>query len=106
MTIKHLSPKEAQPLLESESATLLDVREPWELEIAPVPGAKHIPMNQIPGRLAELSPEQPVLVLCHSGIRSQNVAQFLDQSGFKDVSNITGGTEAWRLEVDPNVPSY
>lgn len=85
---------------------LLDVREPYELDIARLPGAVHIPMAQIPGRLAELDPASEIVVLCHSGGRSLQVARFLEGRGYARVSNLTGGILRWAQEVDPSLQTY
>lgn len=89
---------------------VLDVREPWEVQTASVrPDGFElvtIPMNEIPGRLAQLDAGRPVACLCHHGARSQRVAMFLAQQGFAQVANIAGGIEAWSLEHDPGVPRY
>lgn len=85
---------------------LLDVREHWEIEIAALAGTIAIPMAEVPARIDELDRSQPVAVLCHAGIRSGKVANFLVQQGFDRVANITGGIEAWSLTVDPSIPRY
>lgn len=85
---------------------LLDVREPWELEIVSVASAEHIPMASIPERFGELDPAQPVAVLCHSGVRSARVAAFLVQQGFCAVANVSGGIDAWAIEVDTSLARY
>lgn len=85
---------------------LLDVREDWELEIASVPGILHIPMNQVPDRLAELDPQRETVVLCRSGGRSMQVARYLEAQGFAAVANLTGGILAWGRELDPGLPAY
>lgn len=89
---------------------VLDVREPWEVQVASVKPQDFdlvaIPMNQIPGRLGELPPDRPIACLCHHGTRSQRVAQFLEQQGYTDVANIAGGIDAWTHERDPAVPRY
>ncbi len=91
-------------------AVVLDVREPWELQTASVTPAGFrlvgIPMNEIPARLAELDPTQPVACLCHHGARSLRVAMFLAQNGFENVANIAGGIDAWSAQRDPAVPRY
>lgn len=88
---------------------VLDVREPWEVQTAPVPAEGFnvltIPMREVPARLAELDPEHPVACLCHHGMRSLQVAAFLRQRGFERVANIAGGTAAWS-ELDPRVVRY
>ena len=85
---------------------LLDVREHDELAIAAVEGAVHIPMREVPGRLAELDATKPVVVMCHSGGRSRRVAEFLKGSGFPDVFNLNGGIDAWSTQIDSRVPRY
>ena len=89
-----------------ESWQLLDVREPWEIEIASVPQSIKIPMADVPSRQSELDAEQPVAVLCHSGGRSAKVADFLAAQGFSRVANIAGGIDAWAQEVDKSLPRY
>lgn len=94
----------------AQGVTLLDVREPWELETArlDIPGATRvaIPMNELPGRLAELDRSQLILGLCHHGVRSRQCVAFLLQQGYPHTYNIAGGIEAWSRDVDPLVPRY
>lgn len=89
---------------------LLDVREPWELALArlePVPGSLlHVPMMQIPMRLADIDRSRPVVCICHHGMRSAQVVAFLVQQGYASVYNLTGGIDAWSRDVDPSVPRY
>lgn len=85
---------------------LLDVREDWERNIASIDGSIHIPMGDVPERLNELSKDAPVAVLCHSGVRSARVAGFLADQGFSSVANVSGGIDAWSVDVDPAVPRY
>lgn len=89
---------------------LLDVREPWEFEIAAIriDGATtlNLPMGQIPQRLAELDPAQSILCICHHGMRSAQVVAFLERAGFDSVYNLAGGIDAWSALVDPAVPRY
>ena len=89
---------------------LLDVREPWEFELAAihVEGLNTLlmPMNTVPERLAELDPSQPVVCICHHGARSAQVVAFLERAGFAAVYNLAGGIEAWSTQVDPSVPRY
>ena len=86
--------------------TLLDVREPWEVQTCALDNFVNIPMGQIPSRLDELNREQPIVVVCHHGIRSQRVALFLEHAGFEKVYNLRGGVDAWAKEVDPTFPVY
>lgn len=89
---------------------LLDVREPWELQTASVVPQGFtlvaIPMNEIPGRLAELGEGHRIACLCHHGARSQRVAAFLSQNGFDQLANVAGGIDAWSSQHDPSVPRY
>jgi rhodanese-related sulfurtransferase len=105
--ISELEPAEVKQRLDrGEALSILDVREPEEVEIAAIPGATHIPMNDIPARLSELDPEAQWVVVCHHGIRSAQVAMYLRQMGFAHVANLGGGIEEWSLTVDPAVPRY
>jgi len=85
---------------------LLDVREQFEIEMAALPAAVHIPMREIPARLTELNRDTPLVVMCHSGGRSRRVAEFLLGNGFLQVFNLRGGIDAWSTEIDPHVPRY
>ena len=85
---------------------VLDVREDWELAIARLDPVVHIPMNQIPERLAELPQAGPIVVLCRSGGRSMQVARFLERNGYTEVANLSGGILAWHEQVDSHVAVY
>jgi rhodanese-related sulfurtransferase len=85
---------------------LLDVREAWELQIARIEGALHIPMAQVPARIGELDAGTDVVVVCHHGGRSMQVALFLEKQGFARVHNMVGGVDAWARSVDPAMPVY
>jgi rhodanese-related sulfurtransferase len=85
---------------------LLDVRESAELEVCHLPGAKHIPMHLIPIRHSELPSDQEIVVICHHGGRSMQVASFLERNGFEQVHNLTGGVDAWAISVDPTMRRY
>jgi rhodanese-related sulfurtransferase len=97
-------------LAEQPSLLLLDVREPWEFALAAIrlPGAStlNLPMGQVPQRLAELNPAQPILCICHHGMRSAQVVAFLERAGFGSVYNLAGGVDAWSVRVDPALPRY
>ena len=88
-----------------EKLTLLDVREEWELKVASVPGIVHIPMNEVPQRIAELDRDTEIVVLCRSGRRSLDIAKFLEPKGFR-ASNLSGGILAWSNDIDPSIPTY
>ncbi len=94
-------------LLENPDAFfLLDVREPFEYQIAKIENSILIPMNQVPARLQELDEEQFIVVICHHGMRSENVAYYLDQQGFKHIFNLTGGIHAWANSCDAEMALY
>jgi adenylyltransferase/sulfurtransferase len=88
-----------------EDLFILDVREPFEYQIANI-GGKLIPQNEVPQRLAEIDRDREIVVQCKSGGRSQRVAEFLKQSGYPDVVNLAGGILAWASEIDATVPKY
>lgn len=92
-------PQRAKPLL-------LDVREPWEFERCHIAGARSLPMSTIQGHVAELDPQQEMVVICHHGVRSFHVGRFLEHNGFARVINLAGGVDAWAREVDPVMPTY
>jgi adenylyltransferase/sulfurtransferase len=86
--------------------TLIDVREPYEYQIARIPGAKLIPLGDLPKRFDELDPDADIVAHCKSGARSQKAVDLLKQSGFHNVRNMTGGILAWSDKVDPSVSKY
>ena len=89
-----------------ERIELIDVREPFESEIARIDGAKLIPLGEIAERLNELQRGQPIVVHCHSGQRSAQAVRVLRQGGFAKVYNLEGGIDAWSDQIDPSVPKY
>jgi len=88
-----------------EDVFLLDVREPYEYQIAQI-GGTLIPQNDVPNRLAEIPRDREIVVQCRSGARSQRIAEFLKQSGYSKVVNLAGGILAWSDEIDPKVQKY
>ena len=89
-----------------EAIQLIDVREPFEFEIARIDGAKLIPLGQLANRLHELKQNGQTVVHCHTGMRSAQAVQMLRQSGFTNVYNLEGGIDAWANEIDPAVQKY
>ena len=86
--------------------TLVDVREPWELNICSMPDAISVPMRAVPARYLELPKDQEIVVMCHHGVRSQQVANYLERQGFTRLNNLVGGINAWAHEIDPKMPTY
>ena len=103
-----INPEEVKSKLDAkESFTLLDVREPWEFEIAKIDGAKLMPMGDVPSRAhQELDPEDHVVVVCHHGVRSMTVTAWLRRQGFDKAQSMRGGIDAWSRQVDGKVPMY
>jgi rhodanese-related sulfurtransferase len=107
MAITQLSAPELKAKIDNQEALfLLDVREPNEFRYAHIENSVLIPLNQIPARLDELDKQQTIVVICHHGMRSQHAAQYLEQSGFSDISNLQGGIDAWSVYCDASVPRY
>jgi adenylyltransferase/sulfurtransferase len=93
-------------LADPTRTVIIDVREPYELEICHIEGAEPIPMRTIPARLERLPRDKHLLILCHSGGRSGRITDFLRAQGFLAVSNITGGIDAWAQALDPTMRRY
>jgi rhodanese-related sulfurtransferase len=87
--------------------TLLDVREPWEIETARISGSLDVPMGDIPARANQvLDPDAHIVVVCHHGARSLSVTAWLRREGFERAQSMAGGINQWTREIDPNVPLY
>lgn len=91
--------------LDLSSAQILDVREPWEYELARIPGALLIPLGELVERVGELDPARPVAVYCHHGMRSLQALRFLRSVGFRDIAHLSGGIDAYS-RLDAMVPRY
>lgn len=102
-----ITPRELATELGRGTVTLIDVREPTEWEIAHIEGARLIPLNELPERLAELPQDGDIVLHCHHGVRSMRaLARLRDHAGFTRVKSLRGGIDAWSLEIDPKVPRY
>ena len=104
-----VTPEEADRLVR-DGAPMIDVRESRELELAAIDGATHIPLGEIEARLDEIedlsSDEQPVLVLCHHGLRSLRATLALHALGIPEARSVAGGIDRWSLVADANVSRY
>jgi rhodanese-related sulfurtransferase len=85
---------------------VVDVREPWEFDRAHLDDTTLIPMREIPSRIGELPADKDLVLMCHHGSRSAQVAAWLSRNGFTRVHNLAGGIDAWSRLVDPAVPRY
>lgn len=103
-----ISVMEARRRLDSapDRTQLIDVREPYEVEICRVEGSAFIPMRQIPAHVGVLPKDRHWLILCHSGVRSMRVTEFLRENGYPAVSNVGGGISAWAEKIEPGMRRY
>jgi adenylyltransferase/sulfurtransferase len=107
--VRQLKVQELSALLAAgEPVYLLDVRQPWEHNLAALPGSTLIPLDQLVHRAEEVQPPPgaTVVVYCHHGIRSLSGAAILQRLGVDNVASLAGGIDAWSLHVDPSVPRY
>ena len=88
------------------NVALLDVREPWEVDICAIAGSIHIPMGQVPTRVEDVPTDRPLVVLCHHGARSARVTAWLRQQGFDKAVNMAGGIAAWAARIDTTMGTY
>lgn len=102
-----ISAAEAATLLNEKQARLIDVREPWEFATAHINGSQLMPMGDVPARAhPELDPDERLVIVCHHGQRSLNVAAWLRNQGFEQAQSLRGGIDAWAMQVDPTVGRY
>ncbi len=105
-----LTPREAQARLAGTGTSkLIDVREPEEVVVANIKGAEPIPMQSIPGELQYLeglADQGDLLVLCHYGVRSMEVVNWLRNQGIENCFSIAGGIDRWSIELDSAIPRY
>jgi rhodanese-related sulfurtransferase len=105
-----VTPVELKKRLDSgERLHLIDVREPEEHQLAQIDGAELIPMNTVPQRLQELearADEGTLIVICHHGVRSLRVVNWLREQGVEACQSMTGGIDRWSLQINPDVARY
>lgn len=105
--IAQILPSEVKKKMDrSEDFVLVDVREPWEAELASLPGSLLIPTYELANRTEELPKNKETILYCHTGSRSMMAAFFLRRLGYTHVKNLSGGIDRWSVEVDPSVPRY
>jgi rhodanese-related sulfurtransferase len=104
------TPAEVKRRIDSgEKLYLIDVREPHEHALSSIAASDLVPMRTVPGALPDLqsrAQEAPLIVFCHHGVRSLNVVAWLRQQGLENCQSMSGGIDAWSLEIDPAVPRY
>lgn len=102
-----IEPEKLKVLKDEKSLVLLDVREPWEYGVAHIPGSLLMPMGDVPSRaFQELDPESHIVVICHHGVRSLNVTNWLRNQGFEQSQSLAGGIQAWSEKIDSSIPRY
>jgi rhodanese-related sulfurtransferase len=106
--MQQITPQElSEKLREADNGLLLlDVREPHEFRYCRIDGSVNLPIERVFAGLNELDPEREIVTICHHGMRSAQVANFLLSHGFKKISNLRGGVAAWAEQVDPSMPRY
>jgi len=105
--MERIGPRVLRDWLAREDAPpVIDVREPWEAEICHLRQARLVPMSALPAASNELPASGPVVIICHVGMRSAMVAQWLDAAGLEGVYNLAGGLDAWAREVEPTMATY
>lgn len=107
--MKQITPLQLAEWLADDSRPapfLLDVREPSEFGFCAIPGSVLMPMASVPARMQELEPDAEIVVICHHGGRSMQVAMFLERQGFSNLINLAGGVAQWAAQVDPSMPQY
>jgi len=102
-----ITPTELKTRLDrGETFRLIDVREPDEWAVARLPRAELIPLGLFQQRAAELSPDETLILYCHHGMRSGRARDYLKAQGYANVLNLSGGIDAWALQVEPTMKRY
>lgn len=113
--MQHFTPKQLQDFLNETDKKdmpplLLDVRELWEFEYCHIEGSVLIPMGQLASELEslqdEIDHERVIIMICHHGIRSRQMGYYMEQAGYKNITNLDGGVEAWAKDVEPTMKRY
>ena len=106
--MRHFSPKQLRDYLAQAETKplLLDVREPWEFEYCSIKDSILIPMGELANKLEELDPLRETIMICHHGIRSRQMGYYMEQVGFKSITNLDGGVERWAEDVETDMKRY
>ena len=107
--MRQLSVQALHAMMEGEPRArprLLDVREPWEYQLARIEGSELLPMQTVPTQIDQIDKTHPTVVICHHGTRSLQVVAFLERQGFENLHNLQGGIDAWARQVDSRVALY
>ena len=106
--MRNFTPKQLKDYLAQSDTPplLLDVREQWEFEYCSIKGSVLIPMNELPYKIDSLDPHKETIMICHHGIRSRQMGYYMEQAGFKSITNLEGGVERWAEDVEPGMKRY
>jgi rhodanese-related sulfurtransferase len=106
--MRELNAQELKAHLETcdEQPLLLDVRQPWEYEVCKIDNSVLLPMSQITAEYKSLDFDRETVVICHHGIRSRRVGRYLEEAGFSNIINLSGGVAQWAKTVDNDMPTY
>jgi len=106
--MRELNAQELKAHLETcdEQPLLLDVRQPWEYEVCKIENSVLLPMSQITAEFKSLDFDRETVVICHHGIRSRRVGRYLEEAGFSNIINLSGGVAQWAQTVDKDMPTY
>ncbi len=107
MAENSITPKALKARLDAgEKIRVIDVRDDWELAITKLDFADHIPMDEIASRADEISEDEPIVLMCRTGHRSERVLDYFTSMGYDNVLNLEGGILQWAAEVDPTLPRF
>ena len=104
--MRRLDAPQLAEYLQNFEPLLLDVREPWEFDICHLPGSINIPMGQVSQHLDQIASSGECVVICHHGVRSMHIIQYLQQQNMEHLINLDGGVDAWARQVDPDMALY
>ena len=106
--MRHFTPIQLQDYLAQAEIKplLLDVREPWEFEYCSIKDSILIPMGELLNKLEELDPLRETIMICHHGIRSRQMGYYMEQAGFTNIINLSGGVERWAEDVEADMKRY
>ena len=104
--MRHFSAPQLATYLEKAQPLLVDVREPWEFDICNIDGSVNIPMGQVPQQLAAIDAADEAVIICHHGIRSQQVIHYLESQSVENLINLDGGVDGWAREIDTDMALY
>jgi rhodanese-related sulfurtransferase len=96
----------ADRLRGNDGIVVLDVREPWEVELCRIDQSLHIPLGQLPSAVTAVPQDRDIAVLCHHGMRSAHATQWLRSQGFNRAVNLAGGIDAWARRIDSTMKVY